>query len=75
MVTFAGFEGCWGAFRDEDVLRVLGHFKGWFRRFWDLGVLWGYWERFKGVLGAFGRWCLKRIIKQSLQDLWIWVKI
>ena len=48
MVTFAGFEGCWGAFRDEDVLRVLGHFKGWFRRFRDLGGV------CKGCFGGVG---------------------
>ena len=39
-----------------------------------LGVFWGCWERFKGVLGAFGRWCWKGIIKQSLKDAWISVK-
>ena len=38
-----------------------------------LGEFCWWLERFKRVLGAFGRWCRKRIIKQSLQDVWTWV--
>ena len=39
-----------------------------------LGRFGGVGSALMGVLGAFERWCLKRIIKQSLQDVSIWVK-